>query len=142
MNSVRTLRGRLISPTEVRRIIVDDGMPNHGYEVVKFDVWCDPLAADGVFATLGVKSDMLPGARADDNRQIAWAGNAWASSSSNPATGSFSVVDPDHVVITDLFIRSATNEGTNYMIQVRPITLSDDQAILALIKERAQDDLR
>lgn len=139
--SVRTLRGRL-TDTIIRRIIVDDGRTNHGYRIKEFYVWCDPNAADGVFGTLGTQHDMLPGARADDNRQIAWAGNTWSSSSSTPSTGAWSVVDPGHVVITDLYIQSATNEGTNYLVVLEPVVMSNDEAILQLIKERSQDDLR
>jgi hypothetical protein len=45
-------------------------------------------------------------------------------------------------VNTDLWIRSSSTENTNYMIVMRPVTLTEDQAILALIKERSQDDLR
>lgn len=141
MNSIRTLRGRLTS-TDIRRIVVDDGRTNHGYQIVGFYVWCDPAAADGVFATLGTQYDMLSGARADDNRQIAWAGNTWSSTSTTPTTGLWNVVDPDHVVITDLYIQAINSEATNYLIEVRPITMTDDEAILRLIKERSQDDIR
>lgn len=141
MNRIRTLRGRL-TDNQPRRIIVDDGRPNHGYKVTKFHVWCDPFAGDGVFATLGLDYDMLPGARADDNRQIAWGGNAFTSSSGTLTAGLYSIIDPDHVVITDLYVRSINSEGTNYLIEVEPIVLNDDQAILALIKERSQDDIR
>ena len=138
---MRTLRGRL-TDTTIRRIIVDDGRTNHGYRIKEFHVWCDPLGADGVFATLGTQFDMLSGARADDNRQIAWGGNTWSSSSSTPSTGAWSVVDPGHVVITDLYVQATNSEGTNYLVILEPVTLSEDQAIMALIKERSQDDIR
>ena len=141
MNRVRTLRGRL-TDTNVRRIIVDDGRPNHGYKVTSFKVWCDPNAANGVFATLGLSYDMNTGADASDNRQIAWSGNTFSSATSSLGASLFEVVDPDHVVITDLYIAAVNTEGTNYLITVEPVVLSDDEAILALIKERSQDDIR
>lgn len=142
MNRVRTLRGRL-TDTNVRRIIVDDGRTNHGYRVLDFRVWPDGGSADAVFASLGISFDMLPGARADDNRQIGWAGSSWGVTAGLGA-GMWGVVDPDHVVITDLYVQATTagTDPTNYIIIVEPITLNDDQAILALIKERSQDDIR
>ena len=141
-NNIRTLRGYL-TDNNIRRIVVDDGRPNHGYKVIDFRVWTSGASADGVFATLGTQSDMLPAARADDNRQIAWAGNTW-SSSGTPTTGIWAVVDPDHIIITDLYIQATTanNDPTNYLIVVQPITMTDDEAILRLIKERSQDDLK
>lgn len=142
MNRVRTLRGRL-TDNSVKRIIVDDGRTNHGYKVVDFRVWPDGGGADVVFASLGTQFDMLAGARADDNRQIAWSGTSWGITSGLGA-GMWGIVDPDHVVITDLYIQATTAnvDPTNYLIIVEPITLNDDQAILALIKERSQDDIR
>ena len=141
-NNIRTLRGYL-TDTDVHRIVVDDGRPNHGYKVLDFRVWVEGTGADGVSAVLGTQYDMLPGMRADDNRQIAWAGNTW-SSTGTPTTGSFSVIDPDHVIITDLYIQglNANIDPCNYLIIVQPITMTDDEAILRLIKERSQDDIR
>jgi hypothetical protein len=137
---VRTLRGYL-TDTNVHRLIVDDGRTTHGYIIKEFYAWPDGGGADGVYATLGTQYDMLSGGRADDNRQIAWSGSTW-SSTGTPTTGSWGIVDPDHVVNTDLWIRSSTTENTNYMVVIEPIILSEDQAILTLIKERSQDDLR
>lgn len=137
----RTLRGRL-EDNFVHRLIVDDGRTNHGYIVKEFYVWPSGVSDDGVFATLGTQYDMIGGANAGDNRQIAWAGSAWGTGGSTQA-GAFNVVDPDHVVITDLWIRreNAADE-CNYLVILEPITLSEDEAIMALIKERSQDDIR
>jgi hypothetical protein len=55
------------------------------------------------------------------------------------------VIDPDHVVIMDLYVQAYTNGSDtriNYLIEIEPVELSNDQAILSLIKERSQDDLR
>lgn len=137
----RTLRGHL-TDTNVHRIIVDDGRLNHGYIIKKLYVWPQGASADGVFAVLGTQYDMLPGARADDNRQIAWAGSTW-SSSGTPTTGNWGIVDPDHVVNTDLYIQRINPvDECNYLIVLEPITMTEDETILQLIKERSQDDLR
>lgn len=137
----RTLRGQL-TDTSVHRLIVDDGRTKHGYIVREFYVWPRGVSDDGVFATLGTQYDMSPGANAADNRQIAWAGSAWGTGVATQA-GALHVVDPDHIVINDLWIRreSAVDE-CNYLVILEPVTLSEDEAIMALIKERSQDDIR
>ena len=138
---VRSLRGQL-TDTNVHRIIVDDGRATHGYIVREFYVWTTGASADGVYAVLGNQYDMTAGGNASDNRQIAWAGGAWGTAAP-PASQAFQVVDPDHVIVRDLFIqRVNTNDTANYLIVLEPRTLSEDQAIMALIKERSQDDSR
>lgn len=141
-NNIRTLRGQL-SGANPRRIIVDDGRPNYGYKVLEFAVWNTGTGASGVFGVLGTQYDMNPFADAGDNRQIAWAGSAWNTAGNDSNANRYSVIDPDHIVITDLYLRAlAPGETMNYMIVVQPITMSDDEAILQLIKERSQDDTR
>lgn len=136
----RTLRGHLTN-TDVHRIIVDDGRLSHGYIIKEFYAWPDGTGVDGVYLTLGLQYDMVPNGNASDNRQIAWAGGAWSSGVGTIANN-FSVVDPDHVVNQDLWIKSTTTDATNYLIVLEPITMTEDQTILQLIKERSQDDLR
>jgi hypothetical protein len=52
-----------------------------------------------------------------------------------------SFIAPGHVVIQDLWVENFGTDPMNFIIQVERRTLSDDQAILALIQERSQDDL-
>lgn len=137
----RTLRGRL-DDTNVHQIIVDDGRLNHGLKVKEFHVWVDGGAAEGIYVVLGTQYDMSAGGDARDNRQIGWAGNAWGTSTP-PVASSFSIVDPDHIVVQDLYIqRINPSDAANYLIVLEPITMSDDQTILQLIKESSQDDTR
>ena len=52
----------------------------------------------------------------------------------------FSVVDPEHVIIQDLYIRNiADTEQANYLIVLEEQNLTEDQAVLQLIKEVSQD---
>jgi hypothetical protein len=140
-NNIRTLRGRL-ETADVKRIVVDDGRPNHGYRVLDFRVWPKGTSGDACYAILGTQYDMPAEGDAGDNRQIAWAASGFNTGTQNMADA-FSIVDPDHVVITDLYILTTTpNDDCNYLIVVEPITMTDDQAILRLIKERSQDDIR
>lgn len=137
----RSLRGQL-TDTNVKQLIVDDGRLTNGYKVKEFHVWVNGGGAEGVYAVLGKEYDMVAGGDASDARQIAWAGNAWSTGSGLTAT-SFSVIDPDHVVLQDLYIqRINPSDNCNYLIVLETKDLSNDEAILQLIKERSQDDER
>jgi len=136
----RSLRG-LLTNTNIKQLVVDDGQLTQGYVIEEFYVWVDGTGADGVYAVLGKEYDMRPGGDASDSRQIAWAGNGWGSGGT-PTGSSFSVIDPDHVVLRDLYIQNISNDPCNYLIVLRQKELSDDESILQLIKERSQDDTR
>lgn len=136
----RSLRG-LLSDTNVKQLVVDDGQLTQGYVIEEFYVWVDGTGTDGVYAVLGKEYDMRPGGDASDSRQIAWAGNGWGSGGT-PTANSFSVIDPDHVVLRDLYIQNISNDPCNYLIVLRQKELTDDESILQLIKERSQDDTR
>ena len=113
--------------------------------MVRFVIACTPTASGfDSYATLSLDLDSDKEWDWGDNRQIGWA------STNAPSTGSldapFSVIDPDHIVIQDLFIQGQVQSagGTdkiNYLIELEPVSLTDDQAIITLIKERSQDDL-
>jgi len=141
----RTLRGQFVEG-EVKRLIVDDGRLNHGYKVVSFIVAGDPdSSANDVFCTLSLDYDAPLTWNWGDNRQIGWASTTVFNASGLEAP--FVALDPDHVVIMDLYIQgqqsgAGGNAVINYMIELEPLELSNDQAILSLIKERSQDDLR
>jgi hypothetical protein len=137
----RTLRGQLTDLVP-KRLIVDDGRLNSGYRIVSFQVWPDFNSDDAVFATLGTQYDMVPTANAGDNRQIGWAIGSVDATGANRGGQMWSVLDPEHLVIMDLYILSNRNTTVNYLIELEPVELTDDQTILTLIKERSQDDLR
>lgn len=140
----RTLRGQFIEGTN-NRLIVDDGRLNHGYKVVRFVVSGYPdSSANDAFAVLSLDSDTSKVWNWGDNRQIAW--SATAIDGTGGAKGSFELIDPDHVVLQDLWVQgqvsaSGGTSAINYFVELEPVTLTDDQAIITLIKERSQDDL-
>lgn len=140
----RTLRGFVGVNDEVKRLVVDNGNVNQGYKVIEFYILStDPRnsTADCV-GTLALDEDGARVWRLDDNRQIAWAGhNMSGSAAPNP---NMSVIDPDHVVLRDLYIwgRGTTaDEGYQYLVILEPVSLTSDEAVLQLIKERSQGDL-
>ena len=141
----RTLRGQMVEG-ENRRLILDDGRLNHGYKVVRFIVAPIPdSSSSDAYATLCLDYDAPFQWDWGDNRQIGWASSG--TSAAGDVRGPWTLIDPDHVVIMDLWIqaRVGASGGTslvNYFIELEPVELTDDEAILSLIKERSQDDLR
>ncbi len=136
---LRTLRGRVAAIT-VKRLIVDDGRLNHGMKVKEFHVWAPSVAGStDVECALGLDYDMAGDQDASDNRQIGWAAQTTSATS---RVMQFSILDPDHIVINDLYINNFSDDEANYLVILEPVVLSDDEAILTLIKERSQDDLR
>ena len=141
-----TLRGQVIEG-EVKHLLVDDGNFTSGHRVVSFVVvGRNPTdAAADVFGTLSLDYDAPLLWEFGDNRQIGWAATT-VNTGGTPEPG-VSILDPGHIVIRDLYIQAQLGAGggsevINYMIELEPVTLSEDQAVLQLIKERSQDDLR
>jgi hypothetical protein len=141
----RTLRGQFVEG-ENKRLIVDNGRLNEGYRVVSFVISSDPVSSSNdAYATLSLDYDAPLTWNWGDNRQI-----GWASTTMQGAAGAqppFTVLDPDHIVIMDLYIQGQVGSAggssvINYLIELELVELSDDQTVLALIKERSQDDWR
>ena len=140
---IRTLRGQFEEGVP-KRLILDDGQLNQGYIVRKFVVCGDPDSSANdcsAFLQTGITANKW---NWGDNRQIAWASTNIASLQGMNAP--FSVIDPEHIVLQDLFINGRFTTARivgniNYLIELEPKTLTDDQAVMTLIKERSQDDI-
>ena len=136
MRTERELCGKIKAGVK-ERIIVDDGQFTDAWEVVGFD--CFPtngLGAD-VQAILALdEGGLISGWDASDNRQIGW-GFMFIGTNG----GAVKSWIRKHVVVRDLWIENFGPEPLNYVIRVQRRELSEDQAILALIQERSQDDL-
>ena len=137
MKSSRTLRGNLKAHT-TERVIVDDGVFTDGCRVTAFRVFPTAATGDDAQGLLALDEDALTGGwDASDNRQIGWSFFFIGTNGGN--IGAF--IADNHVVVRDLFVQNFSGVAMNYIIDVERVSLSDDQAILALIQERAQDDL-
>jgi hypothetical protein len=140
---IHTLRGQ-IGEGEIKRLIIADGLLNQGHRITKFVVSGDPdSAANDVYAQLSTGETENKWNWAD-NRQIAWASTNMFNVGG--AMAPFTVIDPEHIVIQDLFINgnvgAAGGSGTiNYLIEMKPVTLTDEETVIQLIKERSQDDI-
>ena len=132
----RVLRGQIDSGSQ-KRIIVDDGMYQHGYVVKDFVVWATSNTGGDAECYLSLNETTVTSFDAGDNRQVGWAGQTIA-----PAANQFSFLDPSVTVVRDLYVRNISASGTaNYMIVIEPVMLTEQQGLLTLVQERSQDDL-
>ena len=133
-----TLRG-LLQGNEVRRVILDDGRLTHAMRVVSFVVFPKSVASgNDIQVTIGLNRDFSVAFDASNNGQIGWA--SWWNDSN--AKHDWTYVDPNHLVIRDLFIsnNSAAGAEANYVIKLEAMEISEDESILQLIKENQQGD--
>lgn len=134
-SKIRTLRGYMPYGITRRRLLTYDQNLNYAYKVLKFEIMPSgaSLLQDSQ-ATLGLDEDVNT-INFGDNRQI-----GWAVLNSNQY---YSIVDPDHLVIGDLYLNIAVAQDVimNYMVTIEQVEVSDVEAVMTLIKERSQDDL-
>ena len=137
MKMVRTLRGQ-VPASGVERLIVDDGVFTQAWVVTGFEVFSLNGTGPDVQGLLAFDRDGCTGQwDADDNRQIAWS-MMFVGTDAGLAK---SWIDPQNVLVRDLFIENFSSQTMNYLITIERRVLSEDQAIMALIQERSQDDL-
>jgi hypothetical protein len=136
------------------QLIQDDHRFNHGFKIRRFVVSYEFPADSGassrdLIAALATHEDAFqvgPGVQVAwnwaDRRQVAWASTNHVGDSIVDQT--FELIDPTHVVVRDLWFACSvlTSSGTNYFnyyIELEKIDLTDDQAVLAIVQEEAQD---
>lgn len=145
MKTAYTLRGQITEGVK-ERLVMDDGRLNHGFRVKSFIIVSDP-------GTSGTDCQAVLSLSGETGAQWNWASNdqiAWTSTTVRDVSGvltPFTLVDPNNVVIRDLFIEGVVSGsgGTgviNYFIELEPITLDENETIMALIRERSQGVLR
>lgn len=131
---VHTLRGRVEANTK-KRLILDDGRTTHGMIVKEFYIW----AKDGIDdprCVLALSEDNIgTDMDASNSNQIAWSHVAQSAANSDR----YSIIDPDHIVIRDLFISNLTSVDSNYLVILEAKNISEEEAILQLIKEGQQN---
>jgi len=134
---VRTLRGQIdVTGGGVARksLVVADGLINIGMRISKFQMWA--VNPNHVFRGI-LSYEIIPSGTemdAGDNSQFGWTvGNGSAEIHSQ-------FLDPDHIVNRDMFLSLVgADTGTyNYLIEMQVYSLSDDEAIITIIKETSQ----
>ena len=139
------IRGKVDEGTaNTKRLTLFDGRFDTAYKVTKLviaGVRADDTSSDCVAVLMTEDT----GRNADfwdwsDNREI-----GWASTDHRTADGvleSFSLVDPDNLIVEDLFItvanRSSSNPTVNYYIEMQKFDISEFQGALSMVKNRSQ----
>lgn len=154
----RSLRG-IITPVGGKadvQLILNDQLINRGLKITKFSVW--PTRLYGKSTSDLVYNCILSYARlanatvqmnAGDNSQFGWAygGQSGGTNISVPPVtypdsdlGERQILDPEHVINRDLFIsfRNSANQPFNYLIECELLELTDNEAIVTIVKENAQ----
>jgi hypothetical protein len=137
-----TVRGSA-ADNEVTRIKLFDGRFDTAYRVVKFVVAGLDMTSTSqtdVNGSLGTTED-APGSSWNwgDNRQIGWASLRGIESAS--VGDPFSLIDPDNLVVEDLFIYVNGNGSSqiNYYIEMEKYDITDWQGALAMVRNAAQN---
>jgi hypothetical protein len=140
-----TCRGKLTEGTDfTERITLFDGRFDTAFRVTRLviaGVRADDTSSDCVAKLMteeiGTNADFWDW---DDNREI-----GWASTDHRTADGvleSFSLVDPDNLIVEDLFItaqnRSASNPEVNYLITMEKYDISEWQGALSMVRNSSQ----
>ena len=143
---LRTLRGQIEVSGGVGRLnlIAADGLVNYGLKINSFQIW--PSRNQGSvfqpYKYTGILSldTIIAGANmnAGDNRQFAW--SFFSSDAGGVLVNHRTVIDPDHIVNRDLFLTmdDTSTDTYNYLIEAQVVELSDDEAIITIIKETSQ----
>jgi len=140
---LRTLRGQIeVTGGGVARknIILSDGLINFGLKVGSFELWPEAITAastvySGILSLDTIPAGSLPDAA--DNRQFAW---IQSDAFTNNVWPPIKHLDPDHIVNRDLFLTMVgAGPGVyNYLIEAQVVELTDDEAIITIIKETSQ----
>lgn len=156
---VRTLRGR-ITPSGGKadvQLILNDQLINRGLKVTGFFVWGNAARKDQDQQFTAILSyAQLPSATTDmdagDNTQLGWAFQCSTARNDEvvpgqptaipfASSGYFNqLIDPDHIINRDLFIsfRNSNDQPFNYLVVCELMDLTDDEAIITIIKENSQ----
>jgi hypothetical protein len=107
--------------------------------IISFNMWTSSIGSQYIDAnlSLAIMPVFLYHMNAGDNRQIAW---TTGEHSPNGSMAYRTFIDPNHVVNRDLFINANCTGGLwNWLIIFEEYTLSDDEAIVQIIKETSQN---
>ena len=153
---VRTLRGQItaVSGKAEKQLILNDQLINRGLRVTGFFMWPETTTSfqtrvcNGILSYAALSNgDVLMDA--GDNTQLGWSFSSQVAErdSGTPAaqnasySGFFNqLIDPDHIINRDLYIslRFSSDATFNYMVVCELLDLTDDEAIITIIKENSQ----
>jgi hypothetical protein len=135
------------------KIPLFDGQFKTAYRITAFYIWASDWSGSTKPDCIGKLSKNDDGVttsanfmRADDDNQIAWATTSGDTDGGVRGGFSESIIDPDNLVVEDLFVyaRTASSVNTdriNYIVEMEKYEITDWQGALAMARDRAQGDL-
>jgi hypothetical protein len=157
MKDRRVLRGKTNTYQYggAQHLVLDDGDFNNAWRVVKFVIApsditnssvgsrdCAAVLATHAEAVIGDVSTVI-GWNWEDRRQVAWTAIE-INGDTTVGAWSFGLIDPQHVIVRDLYLAISAQSGFSatefvYFIELERVTLNDNQAVMAIIQEESQD---
>jgi len=157
MGKTRVLRGEIqeFQYGGAVNVIQDDQRFNHGFIIKDFRISSnDPgdstAGSRDCFGVLATHADAVEsktsttriGFNWGDRRQVAWTSTNHIGDSVLEWTDA--LIDPTHVVVRDLYVAITAGSATStriwcYYIELEEVALTDNQAVLAIVQEEAQD---
>ena len=142
-----TTRGTVTSDDSTNRIILFDGRFDTAYKVVEFRI--GPNVVDGstsvnLSAKLMTYDNGLTGTNWnwENNGEIGWALMAFDGNDPRMSADVFHLIDPDNLVVEDLYIRAADQQGAdlkcNYFIRMEKYDITEWQGALSMVRNRSQ----
>ena len=131
---IHTLRGQLSLPmTEPQRAPLFNGSWTRNFKVIDVQIFPSTLVNNDTALILHFDDTLKADADAADNSQFGWA-------TIDQLAQDWSYVDPDHIIIDDLFISAfGTLAGVvNYVIKLERVSTSLSQTLLDQVKNRSQ----
>ena len=144
MSNTYTIKGQVPHNVETR-IQLFDGRFDTGYVVKEFYLYPNSGIGAGndchgvLYTEPGAVSSGLDWDWSE-NEQIAWAAGIFSGASAFGADGN-GVVDPDNLVIEDLYLianHSSTDGISGYMIVMEKFNVSEWEGALAMVRNRSQ----
>lgn len=141
-----TVKGIILSnDVETKRIQLFDGRFDTGYRVTGFEIAMSNRDDSAVYVA-SAKLMTEPGANNrywnwSLNSEIAWASAAWDSNGANTQAPA-SIIDPDNMIIEDLYIGACVyndqEKEINYIIHLDKYDISDWQGALSMVRNKSQ----
>ena len=150
-----TVRGSVLTDRAAHKIQLFDGKFDTGYRLVSFEMFPSTLDSGNFTSVSGKLSTAelpLPTAaaeafNADNNAEIAWSLFFYdATPASNPFDlGPFTVIDPDNLIVEDLYLYVSENSYSaysdvkvNYIMTFEKYEFNDWQGALSMVRNRSQ----
>ena len=137
-----TARGKTTQGV-IERVRLYQGTNKIGYRVTDFKVWASDYSSDSNGDVIGKlsKNDIgVTGSadfmRADDDNQIAWAGNQ---GNTNEFVSVPSIIDPENLIIEDLYVYArsggSSSQAINYLITMEKYEIDGWRGTLEMARD-------